>query len=213
VKRQLVAVFFVWHAVSMAVGAVPTPGAGLNRAAWSQPTVQAEFALWAARLGTESAALQDGVYDVAVGFEAVRRAANVPFRGYAAWTHTRQGWQMFVAPHRFPTRLQLRARGIGRDWDTIFEEGNPDATWRGERFATERVRASVFAWGWPQFKRRWASACAGFGRDLFADRPELDELQCRYAQVQSPSAAQVLAGVEPEPTWVYPRRATRSAAP
>jgi hypothetical protein len=72
------------------------------------------------------------------------------------------------------------------------------------------MRASVFAWGWPAAKGRWKSACRGLAAELFAERPELARVGCRFAKVTSPSAEAVLAGDPPSEKWVLAREVARS---
>lgn len=211
-KRHLVAAFVLWHALAVLASSLPSPGRGVNRSYWSEPTVQAEFQAWATALGTDLVTFQDGLYVAAVNVQAAVRAANAPFRQYLSVTNTAQSWKMFVAPHRFPTRLQLRAQGSDGSWAVVYEEGDDAPRWRGERFATERMRAAVFAWGWPQNKKRWASACAGFARDYFAETAEAAAFQCRFGKGASLSAAQVLAGETLKEEWVLERMVKRPAA-
>lgn len=198
----------------MLASSLPSPGRGVNRSYWSEPTVQAEFQSWADMLGTDLVTFQDRLYVVAVKLQATVRAANAPFREWLRVTNTVQSWKMFVAPHRFPTRLQLRARHADGSWEVVYEEGANDAPrWRGERFATERMRAAVFAWGWPQNKKRWFSACSGFAGEYFAETTDVDAFQCRFGKGASLSAAQVLAGEPLKEEWVLERTVNRPVAP
>jgi hypothetical protein len=64
------------------------------------------------------------------------------------------------------------------------------------------MRASVFAWGWPAARTRWRRACAGFARDLLAERGDIDRVQCRFAKMTSPSAVEVRMDEEPGERWV-----------
>ncbi|MSQ01606.1 MAG: hypothetical protein EXR71_06905 [Myxococcales bacterium] len=212
-RRHLVAAFVLWHALAMLASSLPSPGRGVNRSYWSEPTVQAEFQAWADVFGTDMATFQDGLYVVAVKVQWAVRSANAPFREWLWVTNTVQSWKMFVAPHRFPTRLQLRAQRSDRSWAVVYEEGDDAPKWRGERFATERMRAAVFAWGWPQNKKRWASACSGFAREYFAEVAEAEAFQCRFGKGASLSAAQVLGGETLKEEWVLERTVQRPTAP
>lgn len=203
-KRHIIAAFVLWHGSAMLASALPSPGAGLNRSYWSDPTVQAEFGTWAGMLGVESDALQDDVFALAQRVQAAVDGVRAPFKPWLDLTHTRQSWKMFVAPHRYPTRLQLRVAGAGGQWRVVYEEDRPGAGWMAARFRNERVRASVFAWGWPAARTKWRSACAGFARDLFGEVPDVERVQCRFAKITSPSAAEVLAGEAPAEKWVMP---------
>jgi hypothetical protein len=118
-KRHLLAAFVLWHAMAMLASALPSPGSGLNRSYWSDPTVQAEFGTWAGMLGVESDDLQDDVYALAVQVQAGVEGVRFPFNRWLSVTNTTQSWKMFVAPHRFPTRLQLRAARAGGEWEVV----------------------------------------------------------------------------------------------
>lgn len=211
-KRHLIAGFVLWHASAMLASGFPSPGAGLNRSYWSDPTVQAEFATWADMLGMESEELQDDIYALAGKVQAGVDLARAPFTPWLELTHTRQSWKMFVAPHRFPTRFQLSVASGRGEWTVVYEERSETATWRRERFGNERVRASVFAWGWPAARTKWKSACLGFARDLFVERPDVDRVRCRFAKVTSPSPEQVRADAPVAEKWVLPIEVRRERA-
>lgn len=208
-KRHIIAVFVLWHGSAMLASALPSPGAGLNRSYWSDPTVQAEFGTWARMLGVESQALQDDIFVVAQRVQSAVEGVRAPFKPWLDLTRTRQSWKMFVAPHRFPTRLQLRVASAGGEWRVVYEEDRPEAQWMARRFGNERVRASVFAWGWPAARTKWKSACTGFARALFDELPDAARVQCRFAKITSPSAAEVLAGQAPAEKWVMPLEVSR----
>ena len=199
--HHAVAVLVAWHALAMLVSSLPSPGRGVDRTYWKDPTVQAEFSAWARMLGVESGPLQDQVYDAAVAVQRAESMVQAPFRPWLKWTNTRQSWKMFVAPHRYPTRMEL-AVSEGGSWEVVYEEGSELATWHAERFSNERMRANVFAWGWPENDRRWSAACQAFAGELFAERIEAEKVRCRFSKVRSPSASEVLAGDEAEPKWV-----------
>lgn len=202
--RRLLPLFIVFHATAIFLSSVPTPGQGLNRKNWADPTVQEEFATWANLLGVESEALQDNIYEAAKLLQNSRDAVMEPFERYLKQTGSAQSWKMFVAAHRYPTRLQIQVRE-GVEWETVFYEHDPVATWRAERFGNERMRASVFAWGWSSAARRWTSACQGFAEELYAERPALKSVRCRFLKRRSPSPEQVLSGTADEGEFVLER--------
>ncbi len=208
-KRHLLAAFVVWHALAMLASALPSPGAGLNRSYWSDPTVQAEFGSWAELLGMESSVLQDDIFALAVRVQAGVEQVRAPFAAWLAVTNTEQSWKMFVAPHRFPTRLQLRVASATSEWAVVYAEDSADALWMASRFRNERMRASVFAWGWPAARTRWTSACKGMAAELLAQRADVVRVQCRFAKMTSPSAAQVRANEEPAERWVLTQEVGR----
>lgn len=192
--RHLIAAFVLWHALAMLVSSLPSPGRGMDRSYWKDPTVQAELTTWARMLRANPDTFQDRLYAAAGVVQGAKNAVYAPFKPWLKATNTTQSWKMFVAPHRFPARPEIQVRSEGGEWETVYLEGDPTATWRAERFATERMRAATFAWGWPQADSRWRAACGAFADELFAERPDIASVRCRYLKRQSPSAADVLAG-------------------
>ncbi len=203
VRRFLIAALAIFHAAAVLASSIPSAGQGITRANWADPTVQGEFESWAALLGVGSDALQDRVYGWAVALSDARRTILVPFNAYLDSTGTRQGWKMFVGAHRYPTRAEIAVRE-GVTWTTVFRERDSEAAWRAERFDTERVRASVFAWGWPSGSKRWTSACKGIAGELFEEMPEINAARCQFTKARTRTAAEVRAGsvIEAEPVFV-----------
>lgn len=192
--RHLLAAFVAWHALAMLVSSLPSPGRGMDRSYWKDPTVQVELTTWAGMLHANPGTFQDQVFEAAKLVQGAKNTAYAPFKPWLKATNTAQSWKMFVAPHRFPARPEIQVRGEGGEWETVYLEGDPSATWRLERFATERMRAATFAWGWPQADARWRAACGAFAEELFDERSGVEAVRCRYLKRQSPSAAEVMAG-------------------
>ena len=205
VGRHLLAAFVLGHALAMLGSSLPSPGQGMNRSYWTDPTVQAEMTTWAGMLHADPSTFQDRLFDAAKAVQGAKNAVYAPFKPWLKATNTAQSWKMFVAPHRFPARPELQVRVGDGDWETVYLEGDAIATWRRERFATERMRAATFAWGWPQADSRWRAACGAFADELFAERAEIEAVRCRFLKRQSPSAAAVLAGkvVAEKPTQAH----------
>lgn len=201
--RHASVVLIAVHLVAITIAALPSPAGGLNRGDWAQPTVQAEFDAWAGRLGAvglpiSSSELQDRMFDFASGYHRVHQAARAPFVPYYRTFGTHQTWRMFVAPHRFPARLQIRVHGP-EGWGLAFEERNPQARWLAAELGHDRFRSAIFRYGWG---RKYASAWRGFGdwiaREAARDFPDADVVQVRFVQGRTPSPAEVRAGVTPE---------------
>lgn len=197
-KRHLLAAFVLWHALAMAVSSLPSPGRGINRTYWSEPTVQAEMNAWATMLHADPATFQDRVHTAALAVQKAKTTMYAPFKPWLLATNTVQSWKMFVAPHRFPSRPEIQVRQGEGEWQTVYAEGDPTATWREERFSTERMRAATFAWGWPQADARWKAACRAFAKELFVERADIDGVRCQFLKRRSPSPEEVLSGTLPE---------------
>ena len=96
----------------MTLQALPAPGGGMNKRDWASPTVQGEFQAWTTRLNRWGVSitqqeLEQNLWDVAIQFMRIRRQAFAPYFGYSQNAGTWQSWRMFVAPHRYPSRLHI----------------------------------------------------------------------------------------------------------
>lgn len=211
IGRQVGVVVAALHVLAITIGALPSPAGGLNRADWRQPTVQAEFEAWAGRLravgiAVESEALQDRMHAVAVGWYEAHRTLRAPFEPYYRTCGTHQTWRMFIAPHRFPSRLQIRVEEGGA-WRVVYEERDPQATWLGHALDHDRMRSAIFRYGWG---RKYESSWRGFGdwvaREAAVAFPDAARVELRFASYRTPTPAETRAGVTPKITW-HRRRA------
>lgn len=206
--RHVVAACVLWHAVAITLDATPDTSAGLKRAAWKEATVQDEFAAWAGILGVPEPTLEEHLWTFAVGWSQTRSTLIAPLHRYLGWAHARQSWQMFVAPHTTPSRLQIQEQGAGSvdvredaAWTTLFEERDPEHAWMAGAFGVERMRASVFRWSWPGFEASYKRGCEALARLRFAES-DTRAVRCRFYQVATPSPDQVLGGRAPQGKWV-----------
>jgi len=198
---HLVAAAVLWHGLAMVFDATPDTSAGLRRQAWKEPTVQAEFASYAELLGVEEPVLEEQLWAFATGWNTARGTLIAPFRRYLALVHCSQSWQMFVAPHTTPSRLQVQEMTPEGGWATLFEERDPEHTWMVTAFGTERMRASVFRWSWPSYESSWKRGCQGLAEVRFAES-ETTAVRCRFWQAPTPSPDQVLDDSAPPGRWV-----------
>lgn len=207
-------VFLLFHVVAVVMAATPSTAAALKRSAWQDPTVKAEFAAWAPRLHVTPEELADRLWTLAGRWNTARNGLLAPFRPYYQLVGMGQTWQMFVAPHTFPTRLQLQETRAGApdEWITLFEERSPDATWMASTLSVERIRASIFRWGWPSYAGPYASACRALARHRFTEEPDTVAFRCRFARVPTRSAAQVEAGKPEKVEWLTPVVVPRPSA-
>lgn len=211
---QLRALFVAFHVLAVLAAATPSTASALRRSAWSDPTVQAEFAAWAPRLGLTPEALEERLWGFAVGYNEVRVGMMRPFRPYFELVGAEQSWQMFVAPHTHPTRLEIaearaplpkgRAGEPEGGWQLLFRERDPDADWMARAMGNERVRASVFRWGWSAYAASYKKACRALANRRFAEDSEVTGIRCRFEKTRTPTAAQVRAGAPVEGRWVSP---------
>lgn len=193
------------HVVAITVAALPSPGGGLRRADWAQPTVQGEFAAWAGRLqalGVEITVdgLQDRAFGVAKSYAKAHRAAKRPFKNYYRHFGTWQTWRMFVAPHRFPSRLQIVVHS-GSGEHLVYEARHPTARWLGTELDHDRFRSALFRYGWGRkYPSHWRTFGDWVARRAARDFPDAHRIELRFHNYRTPSPAETRAGLVPEVT-------------
>jgi len=199
----------LFHLAAIFVAGMPSTDAAMKPSAWKDPTVQAEITAWADRLGTSAPVLEAQLYEVAKGWARGRRVLETPFAPYLALTATDQTWQMFVAPHVYPTRFEIAVERGDGEWETVFQERSPTATWNEALFGTERLRASIFRWGWGAYASAYHKGCRALAARLFAEDAAVVGVRCRFWKARSPSPAEARGGEEPEGKYVYPHEVRR----
>lgn len=209
--RVIVVVLIVVHLVAITLMAFPSPGGGLNRKDWSQPTVQAEFDAWNERLravGWTGSVdeLQDRVYGFAKGYASGHRSLMKPFQSYYSYAGTHQSWRMFVAPHRYPSRLQIRVKE-GRRWRVVYEARDPEHRWNAHIFDHDRMRSALFRYGWGRkYMRDWAAFGAWVAVQAATDFPDASVVELRFSTFRTLTPDEVKAGTEPELRWHKARK-------
>ncbi len=184
------------HIAAVVLGALPAPEGGMNRKMWKEPTVQGELGAWADRLGMAPDAFEDGLWTLAVGVMRGRRVALTPFQPYYRWAGTTQSWRMFVAPHKFPSRLHVDVRE-GGEWRSVYVQATPGEGWLEPVLEADRFRSVLFRYAWPSFGRPydqlvdWLAACAA------DDFPDADQIRVRWARSRTLPPEAVRAGAVP----------------
>lgn len=199
---QLRALLILAHLLAITLMALPAPVGGMNRSAWSDPTVQSEIRAWSERLDRlgleqEPEELEESLWQLARRAMRLRSTILRPLRPYYRLCGTTQSWRMFVAPHRFPARLQIRVEEA-EGWRVIYEARSPIHTWNRRQLDNDRMRAALFRYGWRHYRRTWRQFATWLGEAALEDHPEARRVELRYLGYRSPSPAEVLAGQEPE---------------
>lgn len=199
---QLRALLVGLHVLIVILLATPSPGAGMRRSAWKDPTVQEEFQAWTDRLNRiglkiRKKTLEDRLWDFAVGWETRRGALLAPARPYARYLGTDQAWRMFVAPHRYPTRLSVDVH-VGDAWRLVYEERSPTATWLGWVFDHDRARSLIFRFGWSHYRRPYEQFARWVAQRAAADFPEADRARVRMFKYRTQSPEEVRSGAPVE---------------
>ncbi len=205
------AVLVAVHVLAVTAMALPAPGGAMKRSAWADPTVQAELGAWAGRLqglGLDLTRedLEARLWDLAVGVTRVRRAGLAPFRPYYRLCGTAQSWRMFVAPHRFPARLQVDI-DRGKGWETVYVSRSATYTWRARQLDHDRLRAVTFRYAWHAYRGAYVGMADWLAEAARDDFPEARRLRVRYLKQRTPSPGEVRRGFEPavEPQQVQVR--------
>ncbi|MFT7520895.1 MAG: hypothetical protein ACI9MC_003046 [Kiritimatiellia bacterium] len=192
----------VLHVVAITLVALPSPGGGLDRRDWDQPTVRGEFETWTHtlnKLGAETTTeeLQDRVFIVAKGYAKAHRSVWKPFQPYYHYAGTYQAWRMFVAPHRFPSRLHIRVHERGQ-WRSVYLARSSSLTWMSRELDHDRLRAALFRYGWGQkYPRSYGGFAAWIARRAARDFPAARQVEVRFDSYQTLTPAQVRAGERP----------------
>lgn len=197
-------VFVGFHLLAITLVAIPSVGSsGLDRAAWKEPTVQGEFRAWSERLTALGLRVtpeefEEGGWAFATTFERVRSVVLTPFGPYYRYCATYQSWKMFVAPHRFPTRVEI-AVDRGRGFEVLYLARDPDHDWHGAWFDHDRFRSSLFRMGWPQYKSARRNFLDFVEARVREELPEARRVRVSFLRTRTPTPAETVAGAHPEP--------------
>ncbi len=189
------------HVLAVTLAALPSPEGGMNRGAWTDPTVQAEFAAWRGRLaalGIELSAeeLEDRLWTLAQGWMAARKASLAPFAPYYRHMGTAQPWRMFVAPHTHPSRLHIELLE-GEEWRTLYIARDPRHRWKAELLDHDRMRSALFRYAWPGYRRSWEELGRWLADRAAEEFPAGARLRLFFTRARTPSPEEARRGVRP----------------
>lgn len=196
------AAFVALHLFAVTYMAMPSAGSGLNRSAWSDPTVQNEFRSWTTRLnalgwGIRQDELEDHLWGIASGYEGVRSAILDPFEPYFVYCGTWQSWRMFVAPHRYPGRLEIEV-DHGEGWEPLYVARSNEHTWHRSQLDHDRARAAIFRYSWKHYRVHRAAFADWVAHQVMEEDPDARRVRISWMRYRTPSPEEVLAGKEPE---------------
>ncbi len=202
---QVRAVLVGIHVLGVVAMATPSPSAGMKRSLWKEQTVQQEFRAWHERLVALGARftqdeMEEALWGFAVRWEEGRDVLLTPFEPYGRYLGVNQSWRMFVAPHRFPTRLSVDLEEDGV-WRPLYEERSPEHEWQRAVFDHDRMRSAIFRFGWPQYKKSWESFSLWVAERAAQEFPDATRLRTRMFKYQTLSPEAARAGQDPEGTW------------
>jgi hypothetical protein len=195
------------HLVAITLMALPAPEGGMNRASWQDPTVQGELTTWTKRfrscgLDVTQPQLEDSLWRSAVDYMHWRHQVLAPFQPYYDYCGTRQSWRMFVAPHRYPTRLQIEVEEQGQ-WRPAYIERDPEHAWLGSVLDHHRFRSVVFRFGWPEYDGDYQQFVRWVAERAAHDFPAAYQMRVRFFKYRTASPEEVRAGQRPEGQFVH----------
>ncbi len=180
------------HVVAVVALAIPSLRAGMDRSSWADPTVQDEFRDWGQRLGMEPKELEERAWQFARWWSGMHEAITAPFEPYRTYVGVRQPWVMFVAPHRYPARLEIELFEDG-DWRTIYRERSNEHEWRRRLFDHDRMRAAFFRFGWDRYAFDYRQFADWVAREAKRDFPRATRVRVRMYRFRTPSPEEVKA--------------------
>ncbi len=197
------------HCVAVFLMALPAPSGHMRPAAWQDPTVQDELAAWTGRLnalgwrGTQPD-LEDRLWTLASGYVQSRRAVLRPLRPYARCCGTSQSWRMFVAPHRYPSKLHVDVLVQG-EWQNVYVARDAERAWMQRILDSDRMRSAQFRYAWPTNRRSSIQFTDWLAEQAERDFPSATAVRTRWYKSRTPSPEEVKAGTRPAGEFVQAR--------
>jgi hypothetical protein len=194
-RAALVTALLVVHGLA----AAPVPHVVTKRDL-ANPVSAEEVDRWARRLTAlgytiDKDELSQRVMDITAVIGGAHRRLLLPFRPLFKYTGTGQGWGLFANPDNFPSRLEIRARRAGSDWQTVYLRLDPQHTWAVDVLTYRRIRGIYEANGYGKRPnapyKRFASWIA---RRLLAVDPSVEEVEVRMLRTHT-----TLRGERPDP--------------
>jgi len=201
VKRiwpHLRAAFVLFHVVAITLMAIPAPGGGMQKSAWSDPTVQNEFATWTEVLNNVGVdvtqdELEDALWTLAQGYMKQRSNVLEPLRPYYRYTGSQQSWRMFVAPHIWPARLKIDLQTDGV-YETIYLARDPERSWRERQLGHDRMRSAIFRFAWKSYRGSYNGFTRWVADRAAEDFPKASHVRIQFIKQQTGSAQRLRDG-------------------
>jgi len=190
------------HILAVTLMAMPSPEGGMRRSAWKDPTIQGELKAWTQRVNAvgvdwTQAEVEEFAWDAARRIQTVRGWALAPFMPYYRYCGTWQSWKMFVAPHRYPSRLYIELEGADGTWRKLYVARSNEWDWHREQLDHDRMRAAIFRYGWRHYRRPFSRFGRWVAGQVAAEFPEAKRVQLRFYKYRTASPEEVLSHTEP----------------
>lgn len=199
---HLRAAFVLFHLAVVTFVAMPAPGSAMNRQAWRQPTVQGEFQAWSERLAglglvVPPAELEARAWDFATAYEGARQKLLRPLRPWLDVSGTWQSWKMFVAPHRYPARMEIDVTTDGRTWTPVYAARSDELDWMRPWLDHDRMRAALFRYAWEHYRTPRKEFADWVAVRAAEDFPEAVKVRVSFVRYRTRSPEEVRAGTPP----------------
>ena len=191
--------------------AAPSPEGSLRRSAWQEKTAQAEFHAWAegvrsAGIDVTDAEFEEFLWTVGSKYVDIKRSVLTPYSAYSNYSGARQGWRMFVAPHRNPSTLNIDVEVPDQNgllhWETVYgsRDGIMDADesykgqWRAYQFRHNRMAKTVFLSAWSFRRSRYEEFSHWIAEVAAKDFPTATRVRTRLFEYRTLTPEEVRAG-------------------
>ena len=132
----------------------------------------------------------------------LKRTTDAPFRPYAEWLGVRQSWRLFVAPQRYPVRVEVSIRE-GDTWTLVYQSRSDEHTWRAGQLNRYRLRRAMFQTSWERERAAFKTFCDWIADQAARDFPDAEEVMIRQLRYRTPAPAEARAGETIlEPTYL-----------
>lgn len=201
-KHRFVYAFVAFHVIAITLAALPAPPEALEREDLSTGEEAENLAAWSKRLSqcglaVSQSELEETLWHAAEKYKKIRKEILAPFQPYYKFCGARQGWKMFVGPHRTPSRLHIDIQENGV-WRPIYIEGSRKHNWLRSRLNHEHWRTALFTAVYFQ-KQRPLKEFVGWAAERAAlDFPEAEKLRLRVYRFRTLSPSEVKKGRHPQ---------------
>ena len=187
------------HLLAIILKALPAPEGAMSKKDWAHPTVQAEFRHWSRNLqslgvDTSPSELEASLWNLAQSVTTVRNATLKPFRPYYRYVGGDQNWRLFVAPHMFPSKLEIDVQ-IDNEWTPVYRVHQPDQ-WMDHLIENGRFRPAIFRYSWSRYKKQYNRFAIYMSKLAAKDYPTATNIRLRWWRYPLPSHIEVLNNQE-----------------
>jgi hypothetical protein len=103
---------------------------------------------------------------------------------------------MFVAPHRFPAKLEIHVKVDG-DWQAAYIARDPEHDWQSSALNHDRFRSAIFRFSWSSYAKTYRSFQTWVGTRAAVDFPEATHVRTRFQKYKTASPEQVKTDTRP----------------